>query len=173
MTIIEFLNLVKLPTKYIIAIGLAINAMLFLPDSVLVNFGIDTFVKDNKTVIGIIDLFIISVLIIQFFYWIFGKINKKRIEKQDSENLYAALKNLSPQEKLILSGYIINKTKSRKLSITDGVANGLEDLKILYKSSSMGNLSGFVFNMQPWAWEELNKSVSFLEPEYSILKNRE
>jgi hypothetical protein len=45
----------------------------------------------------------------------------------------------------------------------DGVIQGLVAEKILYRSANVGSLiTGFAYNVQPWAWDFLNANPHVL-----------
>jgi len=72
------------------------------------------------------------------------------------------LHNLTAEEREILRGYIGNGTKTQLLDIQSGVVNELEEVFIIYRSSNIGHLSGWSYNIQPWAWDYLNKHLELL-----------
>lgn len=47
--------------------------------------------------------------------------------------------------------------------MADGVVGGLEAQRILYRSSNVGDLDEWAYNIQPWAWEHLKSSPGLLE----------
>jgi hypothetical protein len=76
--------------------------------------------------------------------------------RQRSAALRMELLDLSATEKQLLKGYLEQRTKTQYFTLTNGVATGLESRKILYRAANMGDMiSGFAFNIQPWAWSEL------------------
>jgi hypothetical protein len=72
------------------------------------------------------------------------------------------LHDLTPHEKTILREYIDNETRTQYLSIGNGVVSGLVHEKILYRSANIGNLSGFAYNIQPWAFDYLRQHPELL-----------
>lgn len=80
-----------------------------------------------------------------------------------------SLQRLSAEEKAYLRGYILDNTKTQYFEVTDGVVQGLVAAKILYRSASItGRYSKsyipmIAYNIQPWAWEYLNKHPELLD----------
>lgn len=70
---------------------------------------------------------------------------------------------LSEPEKEILRGYVHNSTTTLYFPMSDGVVGGLEAQRILYRSSNIGHLDEWAYNIQPWAWEYLNDHPELLD----------
>lgn len=90
--------------------------------------------------------------------------DKNKIDQKYSYKLQKErLRNLNRREKQILSPYIFDDVRSVELSITDGTAQELEHLKIIYRSSNISNRgSYFAYNIQPWARGYLTKNKHLL-----------
>jgi hypothetical protein len=74
------------------------------------------------------------------------------------------LKNLSPDEKNMLAIYLLAKTKSLAFTAS-GATVSLEATKIIYVAGRMPQpYYGIVYNLMPWAWDELNQHPEYLEP---------
>ena len=67
----------------------------------------------------------------------------------------------------MLASYVVGNTKTLTLDLRSGVAGGLESSRIIYRSSTLGSLHGFDYNIQPWAWDYLRQHRELLltEPE--------
>ncbi|NVJ14209.1 MULTISPECIES: super-infection exclusion protein B [Myxococcus] len=88
--------------------------------------------------------------------------------RQRSYRLRMGLFELSPTEKVLLSGYLRQRTNTRYFHLNNGIAAGLVGKKILFLASANGDLiNGFPFNIQPWAWRDLNEcpEVLMVSPE--------
>ena len=84
--------------------------------------------------------------------------------KQKVQKLFQRLHTLSPEEKRMLKRYIAGQTKTQYISVMDGIAGGLQAMGILYRPTGMGDfVEGFAFNIQPWAWDHLQKHPELLE----------
>lgn len=167
MNIRDIFNWVKLSPKYLLAIAIIASALLFLPAGVLSRFSLVTFVEKYRMWIGFACLGTYSLLLTHAGYWL-----KEKIVTRQNERLFInagkeALRNLTHEEKLVLAHYILLQTKSQQLDIGSGVTKSLEHSNIVYRASTIGWLSGFAHNLQPWAWKELNAHPELLEPELS------
>lgn len=152
----------KLPTKTFVALIIVGAILLFAPPSLLASLGLNTFVNSYRPYIG--AMFVVSLAIsvvsaasaaLKFIspwvvqaYWIHG--GRKR------------LRALNPEEKELLSHFIVNKTRSQHLPIQSGVVSALVQEKVLIRASSVGDIYGFDYNIQPWAWEYLNENPHLL-----------
>lgn len=73
------------------------------------------------------------------------------------------LRNLTDDEKAVLRPYMDQNVRTQHLSFSDGVANGLEAKKILYRASSLGShMAHFAYNIQDGAFEILKRHPEFL-----------
>ena len=74
------------------------------------------------------------------------------------------LETLTSDEKAYLVPYIHDGKNTMNYLAQDGIASGLVQKGILYAPSSLGSmLSGFAYNLQPWARDELERNPSLLE----------
>lgn len=73
------------------------------------------------------------------------------------------LTSLTPDERGRLLPYIRDQRASVRFPIEDGVVGGLVGKGILFRASNVGHaISGFAFNVQPWAREELERHPELL-----------
>ncbi|MBN3376338.1 hypothetical protein CF087_21110 [Clostridium botulinum] len=172
-TIIDTI-LEKIKSLRIVAIICALftSICIFSSDYFLNKLGIKTLVTNYRMYIGIGFIISIIYLLIELFSKICN-IAKNKIKQQwNLQSMRRHLYNLTNDEKRILAYYVINKTKTQKLSYTNGTVRGLELLKIIFRSSNISSYGMlFSYNIQPWAWEYLNKHSELLEPELSFLEN--
>jgi len=110
------------------------------------------------------ELILISAVILWVVFQLgkyYGRYKGNKVTLKELEQL---LHNLKPVEKAFLSPYVIDDENTRYFKIEDGVLRALEKKKIIYKSSSVGDLmSGWAYNIQPWAKEYLVKNPHLLE----------
>ncbi|WLE95485.1 MAG: super-infection exclusion protein B [Candidatus Electrothrix communis] len=163
MNIENIIGWLKLSVKHIFPVFLITGVLLFIPTAQLTTFGVDVFVTTYRMWIGLAFLTSGTLLISHFVFWLKDKL----VEWWRIRNLKRTLLNLSPEEKSILADYILLQTKSQQLSFLGGIANGLERNHLIYRSSNLGSIYGFAYNIQPWAWEEFNKHPQLLEPQLS------
>jgi hypothetical protein len=82
-------------------------------------------------------------------------------------NLQSTLLDLTHAEKEFLRPFILEGNNTRYVSISDGVANGLQAKGVIYRASnfSLGGRPGMLFpwNLQPYARRALNENRHLLE----------
>jgi hypothetical protein len=93
-----------------------------------------------------------------------GKYNDYRLLRAGKKRLH----RLTIEEKQILRGYVEGQTRSMNLNVSSGIVNGLVGESIIYRASNLSNpMAGFMafsYNIQPWAWDYLNKHRDLLRP---------
>jgi hypothetical protein len=147
---LEILRLGKLPGFVVACICWV---LLLLPTSIRRFISIDSVILDHRGLIGLIAIIsTVYFLAILIYDWSSKRIRISRIKRFIIGNL----KNLTDDEKRILIPYIENKSRTQYYEISDGVANGLEIKKILYRASSVGaNYTEFPYNIQDIAYDYL------------------
>ncbi|HUN28582.1 MAG TPA: superinfection exclusion B family protein [Alphaproteobacteria bacterium] len=146
-------ELLRQPLRYSVAIGIVVAIVLFSPDSVVNKLGMLKYRNEGKPYFGVILLLCIALTIASGIGALGSKINDYRLRRSRKKRLHS----LTVEEKQILRAYIKGQTRTRYFDITDGVVKGLEQETIIYRSSDVGHLvSGFAYNIQPWAWNYLN-----------------
>ena len=154
-------ELLKQPLRYSVAIGIVGAIVLFSPDSVVNKLGMLKYRDEGKPYFGAILLLCIALTIASGIGAVGEKINDYRFLRAIKKRLH----RLSPEEKQLLRTYIERQTRSLNLDVTSGIVNGLEQETIIYQASSIGHLmSGFAYNIQPWAWDYLNEHPRLLGP---------
>jgi hypothetical protein len=89
--------------------------------------------------------------------------NKRRGEEQ-LEAGQTTLQTLTADEKAYLAPYILRGDTTVYYQIEDVVVGGLEARSILYRASNVGRaLTGFAYNLQPWARDYLTANPHLLE----------
>lgn len=153
----------KLPTKTIVAICIATAILLFADDVTLGRFGLSTFVAEYRTHIGTTFVVSFCIVLTTFVFAVVGFVSPWVTQAIWVRQHKGRLHRLSPDEKEILSIYIHGQTRSQILPMQDGTVNGLVVEKIIFRSSNLGSINGFAYNIQPWAWEYLNKNPHLLD----------
>ena len=160
----QLINWFKISNTHLFAIVIGCSILFFAPDTFIKKLGLTSIRDSYQLVISVLFLIAISILgargCVAIIQWI-----KKRITwRKNLEKIQKRLHHLTPGEKKILRDYIYGNTRTQNLLIQDGVAQGLALEKIIYRTASVGDmLDGFAFNIQPWAWEYLNKNKKLLE----------
>lgn len=163
----KFLDWLKLPTKTFVALCLASAVLLFSPSSFLASLGLDSFVGSYRPYLGatfVLSFAISAVSLVPSMVSSVLKSIRPRVEEFFGiRRGRKRLQELNPEEKKLLSHFILNETRSQNLPIQSGVVSALEREKILIRASRFGKNHGFDYNIQPWAWEYLNKNKQLLE----------
>lgn len=148
----EFTKWLKLPTKYFFALSVATGFLLFGDSAVVGKMGLTVTLDSFREYIGAVFVLSSAILgtnvslsIWKSFQIIFLRIGAKRY-----------LRRLTPDEKELLARFIVDNSKTRNLSITDGIAIHLETIGIIYQSSNIGRLHSFPYTMHSWAWSFLH-----------------
>lgn len=159
----KLLELIKLSPKYLFGISIVSGLLLFTEDIFIVKLGIQQFVNQNRSYIGVIFLISLVFTITEFLLNSMKSIKNKYIRYKKRRIAIERLRNLTIEEKQILGDYIFNVTRTRNLPVENGLVQELVRYQILYRSSNIGSfVEGFSFNMQPWAWKYLNKHKKLL-----------
>ena len=68
------------------------------------------------------------------------------------------LRNLTPEERGVLRGYVERQTRTRMFKLENGIVKGLVHADVIYLASGDGYvLEGFAHNIHDWAWDYLQK----------------
>jgi len=148
----KIIDWIKLSPKYLLPISLVCGTLLFLETKWVGFFGLANIIDQFRPWISIIfflsNALIISDIIFQIIKW--G--NKKITNKKKFMNMTKRLYDLTHEEKNILLGYFLNNSRTQYLSISDGTVKELEAFEIIYRSSNLGEIDSWPYNIQPWAW---------------------
>ncbi|WP_186578029.1 super-infection exclusion protein B [Aquibacillus kalidii] len=126
--------------------------------------GVKELYNQTKTWISLILIISLGMLVASIISSFAEFIKRKRRGSASIKYSKKRLKHLTPREKEVLGGYIMNNTRTMSLSMSDGVVQELVNLNILYRSSSISNEGVyFSYNMQPWAWDYLKKRKFLLK----------
>lgn len=161
------LDIIKLSPMYLIGIMLFTGSLLIIGanETWMSFFGIKKS-SFNKVKIwdAIVFLFTASLLLAHVISVIVKLVKDNWLQRGNLKSMKRRLHELTYEEKQILSSYIFNKTKTRDYNINDGVVQGLAHANILYRASNLSKgLTLFSYNIQPWAWDYLNKHKNLLE----------
>lgn len=156
----KLIEWIKLSPKYLLGIALICGFLLFAPIEWLKFLALESFVESIKPWLGVIFIVATTLLAVNLlaesWNWVKNYIKNKSTRKARIERLY----QLTFEEKEILLGFILNQTKTQYLAYSDGVVNGLESAQIIYRSSNVGDLERWAFNIQPWAWKTLHEKFN-------------
>ena len=167
----KYLDWLKLSPRYLIAIALTTGLLLFLPPQQLDQLGLTTFRDQHRSWLGGAFLLATILLLAHTVSAAVSFITKVHLPgRRLIRARRRCLHELTPQEKATLAGFLARNTRTCAFPITDGVAAGLQQAGIIYRSTNIGHpgsLFAFDFNIQPWAWRYLTAHPELLEPQLS------
>jgi|GEM_PF-560622 len=166
----KFFALLKLNLVTLTSIAVALGFVLFLPEKTAADLGINVLRTQYRSVLGVGFIFSSSLVVFQFLtkigaFFLKGHSERKKLKlakrafEEQKESAIKRLHDLSPNEKLILCGFILGNTRTQDFSIQDGNVIELCNAGIIYRSASLGNLHGrgFAHNIKDWAWSYLHE----------------
>ena len=167
------LELLKLGPRYLMPLALFIalfcGILLFGPKEFLQRIGAFEVAEDHRSWIGVIFLASFSLLLVCIGVYAVQKGKRWLFRIQSRRIVKERLHSLTEDEKQILRYYIYEKTKTNVLQIGDGIVNGLESSRIIFRSTNAGSLiGGFSYNITDFAWDYLNKNQRLLDGETNI-----
>lgn len=168
----KVIDWIKLSPKYLLPISLASGFIIFAKSEWLQLLGLAELRAKYVPWIGGIFLLstvlLLSHAVITFSSWVRKRVSMKRALKRAKQRLH----NLTGEEREILRNYIGSGTKTQYLDMQSGVVNGMANDFIIYRSSNIGQLQEWSYNIQPWAWDYLNErpELLFSKEELEMLK---
>ncbi|HDR9140863.1 hypothetical protein WK80_16415 [Burkholderia multivorans] len=153
----------EIAVKPLLAIALGSGFLLFARPSILDAAGMTKIVADYRPWIGGAFTLSCAYLLSHAVKYAADGINawlrSRSLDKQRAK----WLASLTPDERGRLIPFIRDQRASVKFPIEDGVVGGLVRKGIMFRSSNVGHaISGFAFNLQPWAREELERHPELL-----------
>lgn len=151
--------LLKIPGAVLVMIIIALSLILFLPDSAAHTIYVDGFRKSFGVYIGPTWLLTIAFCGGRLYHHIM----EGRRQAQRMSKLKESLEELTSEEKGYLLSYIAGDKNSVYVGVQDGVMAGLQRKGITYRASNVGDvLTGYAFNLQPWARKHLKENLHLL-----------
>jgi len=163
MDITKILDGIKLPTRYLFSIAVATGFVLFAPIATLNQLGLTATVNQFRGYIGGIFILAASLVSTSWLIAVYQSLSLRAKAQKNIKRLQERLHKLTPDEAAELFKFINEQTRTQYFSITDGVIGGLEAENIIYKSNNVGDLDAWAYNIQPWAWDYLNKNPQLLK----------
>ena len=154
----------KLPGKPLFGVLVACALLLFLPRFATQKLGVDQLVATYQPWIGMVFILSLALCLVNALFAA-GKFLKPWIKQGYWVRAgKSRLKDLTPQEKEILTRYISQDTRSQSLPIQNGVVAALESDGILVRTRNIGSPGtwSFAYAIQPWAWDYLRKRPELL-----------
>lgn len=150
----------KIHIAFLVAIGIVLFLILFLPEQYAKIVAVDGFRKQYRVYLGPAFLITTFYCLARFCVFLMQVYNKKKDLKRKQESLH----KLTPEEKGYLRPFIENQQNSIYVGMDDGVMAGLQAKKITFLATRVGSFfDGSPFNLQPWAKDYLEKNKNILE----------
>lgn len=145
------------PTFYA-AVFVATVILVGLPDNAIALLGLEEFRTAYRTYIGFAFVASSSLLFVYLTSTFRGLFSSAWRDWRLNKNARKILSELTDAEKKFLQPFIEEGENTRYAPISDGVAQGLELKKVVYRASnvSISNLT-FPFNLQPYVRKLLKK----------------
>ncbi|TAM51219.1 MAG: hypothetical protein EPN57_18370 [Paraburkholderia sp.] len=154
----------EIAVKPLLAIALGSGSLLFARPSLLDAAGMTNIVGKYRPWLGGAFTLACAYLLAHVVKFVDDGINAWLLSRNLDKRRVKWLASLAPDERGRLIPYIRDQRASVKYPIEDGVVGELVGKGILFRSSNVGHaISGFAFNLQPWAREELEKRPELLE----------
>lgn len=163
MDLSKYIDWIKLKPRYLIPISLVSGFLIFSPDSCLDIFALNEFVNHSRPWIGIIFLLSAVLTLSSLFIYIGSKTSSMISSISKQKQMYYRLNNLTPDEKVILRGYIKENTRSQNFQFDDGRLEELIENRIIYQSSTFVS-PGYTlsYNINPKALNYLQKNKNLI-----------
>lgn len=165
----KIIEAIKLKPRHVLVAALFCAAVVFLPEEIITRLGIAALLKEYRAWFGFGLLFCVCHLLVHVGLWVNGLLkNYSR-----TRGMRKTLHRLTEEEKAVLRVYIDGKTITQKLHPMDGVVAQLVARQIIGQATIMGSLvGGWAYNINPWAWDYLNKKPQFLRPDENASTQR-
>ena len=149
--------------KYLLVISIISGILLFGTFDIVNKLGLISFVEKYRIWIGIIFLITTGFWLVDIILLIIKEAKSKYTGFHNSKAMEERLKQLTIEEKVILGKYINRETRVQTLDYANGTVCELEGYHIIYQASNISRHHTFFdYNIQPWAWEYLNKHKDLL-----------
>ena len=154
----------KLSAVRIAAVLLASGFLMFAPDVVHERLGVTGLVAAYRGYIGLALVGSAALLVAMAGEAIWGRAKPRLDLFLLIRRMRPRLDRLTPAEKDVLRPYLKEKTRTQYFQLGDGVVAELVTARILhsFNVSAPGGMS-WAHNIQPWAWDHLNKHPDLLK----------
>lgn len=160
----KLIEALELPVRTLAGLTLATGLLLFGPETFISRMGLAGFLEDYRTWIGLTFLVSASTVLVAITGPLWSVAGSELRQRWVAFRHRGHLKRLTPGEKEVLRGYLEADTRTRHFWLGEGNVRELEAHGILRRASNVGSSgAGFPFNVQPWAWDYLQKHPELLE----------
>jgi hypothetical protein len=159
----KWVEWVKLAPRYLLAIALGTGVVLFGPANFTVALGLAALPLPVRIAFGIGFLGSTCLLVANWLADMSALAQKEWHRRRELKLLCLRLHNLTPEEQVIMRGYIAGNTRTQELSPEDGVVGGLALERVIYPATERGaTFDDWAYNIQPWAWTYLTQHPELL-----------
>lgn len=142
--------------------------LLFLPQSILTPLGIHAFIEGKRRLIGLIFFYSIKCFLAISVFWVLVQVKRRIQARRLTEHVKPALRDLTPEERKFLAGFVVQDTKIQYYNDRDDILDRLISNNILFLTSDTSVAESKPnCNMHSWVWKELKRHPELLEPELS------
>lgn len=161
-------ELLKLPTKIIVAICIATGSILFLPNKLIEKMYMTNFRNKYGFIIGIVFIISASILIVSFAIRFYEFINEMYSKKKFDKNIKKLLQELDAYKRLLVYGLYTQDNHTSELPLNDGAVIYLEKMMVINKATTQYAVSDlqnpvFPYFLQPWVIKELDNNEELLK----------
>jgi hypothetical protein len=135
--------------KIYLAAFIASAALLFIPDTLVTQLGLEEIRHTYRTHAGIVLVTSASLLMVNIISGIVHLLLKPWRDRQFNRAVRKTLRELTQDEKDFLRSFIHGHANTVSAAINDGVAGGLEAKQIIYRSSNVSYGMQWPYNLQP------------------------
>jgi hypothetical protein len=135
--------------KIYLAAFIASAALLFIPDSLVTQLGLEEIRRTYRTHAGIVFIAAASLLAVNIISFIVRIALRPWRDRQFNRAVYRTLRELTQPEKDFLRAFIFGHANTVTAPINDGVAGGLAAKQIIYRSSNISYGLEWPYNLQP------------------------
>lgn len=161
-------ELLKLPTKIMLAISIASGGVLFLPNKLITKMYMNNFRDEYGFIIGVIFVISISILMVNFIIEVYKFLNSMYSRRKINKNTKKLLHDLDEYKRLIVYGLYVQDNHTNELPLNDGAVVFLEHMMVIQKATTQYAVSDLVnplfpYFLQPWVIKELEKDEELLK----------
>jgi len=158
----KFLELLKVPTNYVVGALVMLLLIIFIPESIVSNIGFSAYRKQGQSYLWVALIFTIFILLSRLI----GAVAKRYVQNKALSIRKKRLHVLTVDEKEILRQYIEDQTRTVSFPVGEEIVASLVAEKILVRVSNVGVYMKFPYSIQPWVWEYLNDHSYLLSNDY-------
>jgi Super-infection exclusion protein B len=152
----------KLGPYVFFAVALASGAVLFGSPEFAKRLGVDSVLAAQRVWVGGTFLLSSTLFVSSIAARFWKTLSPILVERWNNRQRIKTLLAITAQERDILAEYVRANTSTRYYPPNDGVIGGLVGKGILYRSSNIGSMDSFPYNVQPWAWKYLERNAALV-----------